>query len=65
MSCHMKHGNVWKNLNLHSQSFCSRNFLERNSLEKLYIKTQIQDQPMHVVFHVANKQQASLSVVLG
>ena len=35
------------------------------SLGKLYIKAQIQDQPMHLVFHVANKHQASVNVVLG
>ena len=34
------------------------------NLGKLYIKEWIQDQPMHLVFHVANKQQASMSVVL-
>ena len=63
----MKHGNIWENMNLHSQSFCSRTSLEHKpaNLGNLNIKTRLQDQPMHLVFHVANKQQASMSVVLG
>ena len=46
-------------------SFTNFSGIQTASLGKLCIKTRIQDQPMHVVFHVANKQQASVSVVPG
>ena len=36
-----------------------------SSLEKLCVKARIQEQSIHILFHVANKNQAFVNVVLG
>ena len=68
--CNVMSYETWESLGkpeLTQSKLSFKNFsgTQTASLGKLYIKARIQDQPIHVVFHVANKQQASVNVVLG
>ena len=68
--CNVMSYETWESLGkpeLTQSKLSFKNFsgTQTSSLGKLYIKAKIQDQPMHLVFHVTNKQQASVNVVLG
>ena len=70
VDCNVMSYETWKSLGkpeLIQSKLLFKNFFgtKTANLGKLFIKPRLQDQPMHLVFHVANEQQASVNVVLG